>query len=240
MRTIELYQWINKVINKMGFDVRRYPTKSQKSLLNYLKNNRVNLCIDIGANVGQFAENIRRMGFDGTILSFEPQSSAFEVLKKKANVQNKWQVFNHAMGDNNEELFINVSKNSVSSSIMNIEETHLHAAPESKFTAKEKISVQRLDDFVKQSGLKDPFFLKIDAQGYEAKILDGASGCFNQVYAIELEMANVKLYEGEKLFTEMQASIEAKGFFLSSLESGFIDPQSGRLLQTEAIFLRDL
>ena len=240
MRKIDLYSNINRLINKTGFDVRRFPSGSYRMLLKYLKDNSITNCFDVGANTGQYANFIRYAGFKGKIFSFEPQSKAFEQLNKKAKRNAQWQVYNIGLGNADGKSVINISKNSVSSSILDINKSLVATAPETEYISKEEIHINRLDTFLKEINFTDRFFLKIDAQGFESKILEGAAGCFNSISALQLELSYVSLYKGEKLFDEMKEFIESSGFYLSSLESGFTDPQSGRLLQVEVVFLRNV
>ena len=239
-RKIELYKVINQFINKAGFDIRRFPTRDQRMLIKYLKDNNVNNCFDVGANTGQYATLIRSIGFKGKIYSFEPQSKAFEILNKRATRDSQWQVYNLGLGNTDGKSVINISKNSVSSSILDINEFLIETNPETMYISQEEIKVNRLDTFLKEVNYTNRFFLKIDAQGFESKIIEGAEGCFNDIYALQLELSCISLYKGEKLFEEMKGFIESSGFYLSSLESGFADPKSGRLLQVEAIFLREV
>ena len=236
------YNTINRFINKTGFEVRRYPSRDVRRLLHYLKKNDIVLCFDVGANTGQYATHLRASGYTGTIWSFEPQSTAFSKLKNKAKSDNQWQVFPFAFGDYDGKSQMNISKNSASSSLLDFEEgnTSVNAAPESAFIATEQIDVKRLDAFIREKNLNERVFLKIDAQGYEEKILNSIGDHWPQVYALQLELACVPVYKGERLFDEMKRYIESKGFFLSSIESNFADFESGRLLQVETIFLRGI
>lgn len=233
-----MYTKLNRLINKAGFDIRRFPTRDQRLLLKYLKDNHVNDCFDVGANIGQYAKLFRSAGFRGQIFSFEPQQNAFQKLKKYAAHDNMWKVFNAGLGNTDEMLELNVSINSVSSSLLDMDDALKKAAPESGFISTELIQVNRLDTIIKEIAGDRRIFLKIDAQGFESKILEGAEGCFNNIFALQLELSCVELYKGEKLFDEMKVFVESKGFYLSSLESGFSDPDTGQLLQAEAIFLR--
>lgn len=237
---INLYNNINRIVHKAGFDIRRFPGRDHQMLLKYLKDNNINDCFDVGANIGQYAKLIRSSGFKGKVFSFEPQSKAFEQLSKSAGGDPQWAVYNIGLGNIDGKSIINISKNSVSSSILDINAFLVKTAPETKYISQEEIKINRLDTFLKGIKFKNRFFLKIDAQGFESKILEGAEGCFNDIYALQLELSCISLYHGEKLFDEMKGFIESRGFYLSSLESGFADPHSGRLLQVEAIFLREV
>lgn len=237
---LELYTRINQLFHKAGYDIRRFPTSNFRLLLRYLADNNVNDCFDIGANIGQYAQHFRSAGFKGNIYSIEPQAKAFEVLTKRAAGNSRWKTFNIGLGNTNGKSVINISKNSVSSSILDISEYVVEIAPETKYISKEEIEVKRLDSFLNEINFQGRLFLKMDAQGFESKILEGAEACWNNIYALQLESSCVFNYKEEKLFDEMKAFIESKGFYLSSLESGFSDTKSGRLLQVEMIFLREI
>jgi FkbM family methyltransferase len=239
MKKIEFYSKINQLIHKIGFDIRRFPTRDQRMLIKYLKHHAVNDCFDVGANTGQYATVLRSIGFKGKIFSFEPQKKAFDQLNKTAAGAVQWQVYNIALGNTDGKSVINISKNSVSSSILDINQLLVDTAPDTNYISKENIQIKRLDSFVNEMGFNNRLFLKIDAQGFESKILEGAEGFFKNIYALQVELSCISLYKGEKLLDEMKLFIESKGFYLSSLESGFADPQCGRLLQVEAIFLRE-
>ena len=236
MNRIELY---SKIIHKIGFDLRRFPTRDQRMLIKYLDTQGVKDCFDIGANTGQFARLLRSIDFQGKIYSFEPQSKAFEQLSKSASGDSKWEVYNIGLGNCDGKSIINISKNSVSSSVLDIDRFLVETIPETEYISREEIKINRLDTFLKKINFKKRFFLKIDTQGFESKILEGAEGCFEEIYAIQLELACVSLYNGEKLFDEMKNLIESKGFYLSSVENGLTDLNNGRLLEVEAIFLRE-
>lgn len=241
MNKIELYKKLNSLLHRTGLDFKRFPTPEMRNLIAFLKKNDVSICLDVGANRGQYAKLLRSSGFQGEILSFEPQSKAFIDLEKQLKKDKFWKGFNIGFGDINGVSVINISKNSVSSSILNFEgNVSVNASPETIFIDKEEIILKRIDTFMEEEKIAGKIFLKIDAQGFESKILDGVGECFDRIFAIQLELSYVALYEGEKLFDEMKTAIESKGFYLSSLQNGFTDPADGKLLQLEGIFFRDL
>jgi FkbM family methyltransferase len=240
IRKIELYSKINGLLHKAGFDIRRFPSKGQLMLVKYLANNDVKDCFDVGANIGQYAKGLREIGFKGKIYSFEPQSKPFRQLSKAADRNTRWQVFNIGLGDWDGKSLINISRNSVSSSLLNQSKFLAESAPQTEYISKEEVTIKRLDTFIKEINFANKFFLKIDAQGYESRILEGAANSFKNIYALHLELSCISLYNGEKLFDEMKKYVESKGYYLSSLENGFTDLQNGRLLQAEAIFLKEV
>ena len=82
----------------------------------WLKKNNVSTLLDVGANTGYWAKEVRDSGFTGRIVSFEPQSKAYQQLQQMARDDNNWEVFHYALGDEDNNEQINISENSVSSS----------------------------------------------------------------------------------------------------------------------------
>jgi hypothetical protein len=80
--------------------------------------------------------------------------------------------------------------------------------------------------------------LKIDTQGYERAVLDGAPRVIAQVRAIQLELSFVPLYDGGMSFDEAIERLLGEGFELQLVEPGFRDPVSQQLLQADGIFIR--
>jgi hypothetical protein len=70
--------------------------------------------------------------------------------------------------------------------------------------------------------------IKIDTQGYEKNVIDGATESLNNIKIIQLEMSILPLYENEILFIEMINYLDKKGFQLFSLENGVVGKQQYR------------
>ena len=119
-------------------------------IVRILKNFKIDFVLDIGANTGQFAEKIKEFGFQKDILSFEPMSEAYKKLLKKSKKYENWQIFNKGFGQNPGKQNLNISKNSVSSSILNQNKYGLKFEPNSKYVAKEIIDLITLNQFLKQ------------------------------------------------------------------------------------------
>ena len=228
-------------LRKAGFEVERYtPTSSPVARrMHLLATNRINLVFDVGANVGQYASSLREGGYGGRIVSFEPLSSAFSKLQANAKGDSLWEVVNAGLGDHDERATINVAGNSQSSSLLDMLPAHVRSAPVSAYVGKEDITVSRLDSvFSRYHRLGDRAFLKLDAQGYEGKILEGAALSMAQILGIQLEMSIEPLYKNEMPYLEMLGYLAGLGFTLTSIEPGFSDPESGRMLQMDGILYR--
>ena len=207
--------------------------------MHLLERNRIDLIFDVGANVGQYAASLRECGYRGRIVSFEPLTSAFSRLEVSAKADPLWEAVNIGLGDRDERATINIAGNSQSSSLLDMLPAHLKSAPVSAYVGKEEITVSRLDSvFSKYHRPGDRTFLKLDAQGYERKILEGASLSMTDILGIQLEMSIEPLYSNEMPYLEMLGYLAGMGFTLASVEPGFGDPVSGRMLQMDGIFFR--
>jgi FkbM family methyltransferase len=199
----------------------------------------VDLVFDVGANVGQFAQQIRGGGFKGRIVSFEPLSAAYAALLAAAKKDSAWTVHPRcALGDFDGAIEINIAGNSVSSSVLAMTETHARAAPGSGYVGRESADVFRLDSLAPGylADAQRPF-LKIDTQGFEWQVLLGASATVPRLQGLLCELSLVVLYDGQRLWREMIDHLEAAGFTLWGLQPAFMDSR-GRNLQVDAIFFR--
>jgi FkbM family methyltransferase len=236
---MELPAVLKGLYRTLGFDVRRWPpvTDDEARRATLLRNWKIEAVLDVGANIGQYGLALRRSGYRGRVLSFEPLDSAREVLERVARTDPEWGVRGEALGDERCSLDLHVAGNSQSSSLLPMKEQHLKAAPESACIGRQVVEVHRLDELWPTLGLAgECTFLKIDAQGYEKRILEGAGDVLAGLRGLQLELSLEALYEGEVLFEDMLAWVGARGFVLSSLEPGFFDPRTGRLLQVDGVF----
>ncbi|MGD0712123.1 MAG: FkbM family methyltransferase [Bacteroidales bacterium] len=209
--------------------------KSRQFFLNYYG---INLLLDVGANIGQYSTLMRRIGYKGEIISFEPLKSAYSELKKKTELDDKWQCENFALGNKEEQAIIHISGNSYSSSLLEILPLHIEYDKDSQYVANETIQIKKLDDVFQnyyQPG--EVVMLKIDTQGYEKNVLEGAKQSLINITLLQLEISIEPLYDKEVLFLEMINYLNEIGFELFTLENGIRNPKSGKLLQVDGIFV---
>ncbi len=200
----------------------------------------VTLLFDIGANSGQFAKEIRKEGYKKRIVSFEPLSTAHQVLLQKSQSDSSWEIApRSAIGSEPKNAEINVSNNSYSSSILEMLPVHLKSAPDSKYISREEITVVTLDtEFVKYMRKNDLIGIKIDTQGYEKEVLAGAVKVLLQTKVIQLELSVIPLYSGSEMYDYFFDFFSKNGFKLWSISPEFSNPETGQLLQFNAVFVK--
>jgi len=236
-------RWIRKSANAMGLDIKRHrPIVSAiDRLATMLRVNGVDIVFDIGANTGQFARSLRDAGYPGRIVSFEPLSAAHSALLRASDNDPDWQIAPRvAIGSSEGEVQFNIAANSVSSSILGMLESHIRAAPQSVFVGTERVPLSTLDKAaIGHLDSQSKPFIKIDTQGYESNVLDGAKDILARAAGIHIELSFLPLYEGQELFGTLLSKLQAEGFSIWGIWPGFVDEGTGRMLQVDAVLFRD-
>lgn len=199
------------------------------------------LLFDIGANEGQFAVEAFAAGYPGRIVSLEPASKPHSILCRRAAGLPRWQVARRsAVGGQVGTATLHIAGNSVSSSLLPMKAAHADAAPSSRYVADETVDVLTCDMLFEEFARRDDrgIILKVDVQGHEAAVLSGAARSLPRVAAVLVELSLTELYEGQPLLRDQLAALEAMGFDLWDLDRGFMNPQTGQLLQVDATLVR--
>jgi FkbM family methyltransferase len=229
---------VRRVLRRFGWEIRRFNRTELQQLVLLLAQNNIDLVLDVGANEGQYASSLRSAGYTGRIISFEALTDAHSKLERRAASDPAWQVAPRAaVGAQGGQVEINVSRNSVSSSVLPILPLHLQSAQSSLYIGKEAVPLIRLDS--SDVGAVDSRgFLKIDTQGFEQEVLKGAAELLPRIYGLQIELSIAPLYLGQPSFTQLIDYIHGMDYELWNLYPGFSSPTTGRLLQIDAIFLR--
>jgi len=228
-------------MRRIGLEIKFYNIHSSEylHLVRLLSYNNIGTVLDVGANTGQYAMSIREAGFKGKIISFEPLSDAYNQLRKNSKGDEKWIVADRtALGSRDGEAVINISANSVSSSILPMMDSHRVASSESAYIGKEEITISRLDSLMPSLDLDGEIFMKIDVQGLEVDVLQGASNLLEKIRGLQVELSLLELYAGQLSMHSMINLVGDIGFELYALFPGFVDESSGRMLQVDGIFFR--
>jgi FkbM family methyltransferase len=233
---------IKSIFNSVGLDIKRYPSHEMKSRKKFMEYGSYDLVIDVGANVGQYVDEIRNIyKYKKRIVSFEPIKNAFDELTKRYNGDKLWEGFNFALGDSERVDYINISKHSASSSILKFNDEYLEKNKELDTVGKEGIHIFKLDDIFDKIIQKksNNVLIKIDTQGYDKKVLIGAEKSLKKIKGIQIELSIKELYSGEALFLDVMNYLKIHNFDLYSLEPYYYDPNTHELLQVEAYFLNN-
>lgn len=217
-------------------------TSPEAALGRMLTFNRIDTVLDVGANEGQYANLLRKLGFAGRIISFEPWEPAHRRLQSAAKRDSHWTIAPRcALGNEEGQICLNVSSNDgLSSSVLPMLDAHRRAAPDVITVGSEVVPITRLDTAL--HGLlpdEQRVFLKLDVHGYELEVLRGATKLFSKIVGAQLELCLVPLWQGQPLFGELTEFMLSEDYSMWGLLPGLADNSTGRLLQVDAIFFRD-
>ena len=154
----------------------------QRKIINFLKNFEIRSVFDVGAHKGEFIKTIKKLKNIEKIYSFEPQKKKYQKLNI-FSIENKIYCFNFALGNNNEIKNLKINKKTSTSTFSDINNLSLwykiksfilRGTTKSSFIGEEKVNVMRLDDFCADYKISNIDLLKIDTEGYEKHVLEGA------------------------------------------------------------------
>lgn len=224
------------ILGSAGYEVVRRDRSTAAMLL---RSRAINVILDVGANTGQYAFAVRKLGYGGRIVSFEPLRAAFTRLSKRARGDDRWSVANFALGDFDGHAQLNVSRSTEYSSLLaGLPQLSLEH-PGAAYVGREDVAIHRLDSvFDRYCRGGEAVLLKIDTQGYERRVLDGARASLDRIAGVQLELSNVPLYDGEPLIVEMIDYMAQAGFTLLALSPIPEDLARGQLLRADGMFFR--
>ena len=177
---------------------------------------RLDCTIDVGANDGLFGLSLRKHGYEGRILSFEPAPRSYSRLEKAAARDKRWQTFRYALGDRPESATLNVTRAAGFNSLL-----PLNTFARSLFPAgtdvlgQIAVETRRLDSLLSdlcQNMSSEGVFMKIDTQGYDLKVLVGAGHFLDTVSVVEVELSTTPLYDGAPSCEAITEYLRESGF----------------------------
>jgi len=218
---------------------RWFPGFEWKKTAHLISSAGTTVVIDVGANIGQYAEGLRAAGYRGRIVSFEPLPEAHAILTRKAAKDPGWTIAPRiAVGRAPGEITIHRYTDSSLSSA-------LAPAPESAGAegfanaVPVRTSVATLDALA-EPHISDPdrVFVKIDVQGMEPEVIAGAESLLQRAVGVQIELALSKIYEGEKGYLDVLGLLDRFGlvpvYFLHVTSRRRLSPEA----QMDAILLR--
>lgn len=181
-----------------------------------LRELRADCVFDVGANVGHYGRWLRRIGFSGLILSFEPAPDAYQKLVRVAARDPGWQTFNYALGACDAVLPFNVMAHDSFSSFR-----HPAQNETLKFCADNTIKhiinapVRTIDGTIDDLAGRFSFarpFLKMDTQGFDLEVVKGAERSLRQFVGMLSEVSVKRIYEGAPTLVESISAYMQRGF----------------------------
>jgi FkbM family methyltransferase len=233
-----LKSFLKTALGAFGLNLRRYdPTHDLAELLRLY---RVETVFDIGANAGMSGRYFRNLGFTGKIVSFEPVGRYYKLLTREAAGDALWTCENAAVAEAEGEQEINVSGGAGgASSFLKKTGVTWASAPELDYVGRERVRVTTVDRAaLEHYPTGDHLFLKLDVQGYERKVLEGASQTLPRIVGLRVELSVSQCYENEPLMSEMMNYLYGLGFRLCAIDEAWSDRRTREVFQLDGVFFR--
>ncbi|WP_128381408.1 FkbM family methyltransferase [Streptomyces cavernae] len=226
-------------------DERPFQLAAAKYLCNHhvaglLRQYGVNCVFDVGANSGQYAKGLRRAGYTGRIVSFEPVTATYQKLQRASESDENWTVFPFALGSTESVQEIHVEWNSMNSLLPPSD----YGKGRYKRFAKgrtEEIDIRRLDSVMDKAmdGLTDPRpYLKMDTQGFDLEVFAGAGERIKEFVGLQSEVALLQLYEGSPGMGEAITKYQDGGFEITGMYPVTREDTTGRIVEFDCVMMR--
>lgn len=231
-------QSLQRGLAKMGLKVGRFPESLGPGyhLSHLLDIHGVDCVLDVGANEGQFASMLRESGFHGPIISFEPLVDAYRALQNRARSDPFWTTRQLALGDQPGTLTLNVANASTVSSFLKPSGWWHDEWVGARTRRTDEVAVLPLNDLACEMPYRR-MFLKVDTQGYDLRVLAGASALLDRVVGVQVELSCVALYEGAPDYMEMFGAMRELGFTPSAIFPVLTDDRL-RAIELDGVFVR--
>jgi len=218
-------RFIKNLINRFGIrmiqDEAAWELIEAKYLSPFLRAFKIDCVFDVGANLGEYAIRLRKIGFKGRILSFEPNPDAVAVLNALASHDPRWSVIPLALDSMKRSVEFNVMKGPAFSSLHDPDHTKtMRFSQLNAINHRIQITTATLDDLLPSLQSEYRFsrpFLKVDTQANDLAVVQGAGSRIDQFVGLQSELSFVSLYRNSPLAREALEFYESLGFRLTAL-----------------------
>ncbi len=189
--------------------------------------------VDVGANRGKWSQNAMLVYPDAEYLMLEPQAEMQPHLDRLCRKAKEARWMQMGAADQNGELSFTVAPDTVSSTFgMSPEAARLSGMEQ------RRIPVRTLDDLVQKELGRIPELVKIDAEGFEMKIIDGASTLLGQTEAIFMEAHLLSEQDDPCNFANMVTRMADHGYEPYDFTWFGKRPSDGAVSLCEIVFVR--
>ena len=209
---------VSACARRIGLSIsgRESPPPFARHLKQFLDLKSINCVLDVGAFGGGVASVLRRSGFKGTIISFEPVPSSFALLQQHMGHDPLWSGHQYGLSDRSGESVINTYSHGDFNSLL-VLKPDAQAAYGIDPSRHDRIGIQlrRLDEVlpVLLANVSAPrLFMKMDTQGHDVKVMIGAAGVMDWIVGLQSELPAVQCYQGMPDMSEALQQYATYGF----------------------------
>lgn len=229
---------LKSAFGTVGLELSRVSRNPSRTLLG-IRHLPIQTIIDIGANTGQFAAHISRIFPQAKLFCFEPLAEPFDELRQWAKTQSgRVKVFNTALGaETGEAAMFRHVEHTASSSLLATTAVCNQLYPQTQAQDSVTIQLTTLDAALDGQTLLPEILLKLDTQGYERQVIQGAENTLQKTRAVIIEINLFKLYDQQPSFIELVGMLDAFGFRYAGNLEQTCSP-TGEVVYVDAVFLK--
>ena len=210
-KNIRLFINIKDPIDKIIFYKNEYEEKQIKFLYDWVKKNKPNIFIDIGANFGIYSLRISKLFQILKVIAFEPVLTTFNKLKMNIKINNlgrRIKTYNIGLSNTNglKKMVALKRRNYIQSGGFSFN------IPKRKLTNEEITQYHKTikgDEILKFK--KKKIVIKIDVEGYENKVLSGIKNLLNNnKILLQIEIFDDNLKKINKFLLEKKFKLIKK------------------------------
>lgn len=233
---------IRKVINKLGYEIRRInDTSGQYSpdMWTWLRTSGdIRTIVDIGANNGDFAEYLASYFDARRTIAIEPLPGYAEKIRARAKAIRNLTVFECAVADYEGSTTLFENTYAPASSLLHVSRLSMNEFPQTAGQQREiGVAVHRLDDLINPHELEAAVLIKVDVQGLEDKVIQGGDQTFRAAKFVLIEMSCVPMYDGQPLFEEVHELLAGMGFRFAGIKNQVDSPTTGQPLFMHCLYV---
>jgi len=187
------------------------------------------IAVDIGAYTGEWTLSLRQLFPTARVLMIEPQAARCTRLKTLTRVHSGLEFAPVLLGSRTAKA-VTFFESETASSVLRDPGNGGARAVEREMTT--------LDAVTRGTHFERADFLKLDVQGYELEVLNGAEHVLASAEAVMMEVNLIAIYEGAPLAGEVVAFMAARGFCVYDVCTFFRRPLDNALWQMDVIFVR--
>ncbi len=172
--------------------------------------------VDVGANEGEFIESVCALSKPAQVVAFEPLPEMGTALERLSSLHPRARVIAAAAGDKPGTLALNLTRNRKLSSVLEPRETmDQHYRGSINVVSRIDVPVTTLDAELPQDTAVG--LLKIDVQGFEPQVLDGARETLSRTAVVMLEINYTEHYASGGEFEDVHDRLTGAGFRLGGV-----------------------
>jgi FkbM family methyltransferase len=241
----QLKEFIQTSLNRVGLQIRRVDrgvsyTDVYSEQVRLLQDRQVNTVFEVGAADGRDTLSYAALFPNARVFAFEPVPASFQKLKESTQQEQRICSINTALCNTVGTAKFNLAEWPDASSLFPANQTGSTFDEYNQSKAHIQVQTETIDHYCQEHKIDNINLLKMDAQGAEFDILNGAESMLQKgrIDLIYTEVNFMEIYQGAKSYDAIAGYLRKYGFQLHNLY-GLTTNQKGQLTWGDAIFVRE-